>query len=333
MISKKIIISILCITLAVSVVNGCQQSPKVLSKSTSTNIMISSSEATVNSTQSGSSSEVSATDAELTDKNTSSNTLQPVPMASVAVTKITLNKSSASLNVGSTIQLKATISPSNAINKSVTWSSSDNTIVTVDSKGNVTAKKASTAYVYAASSNGKKASCKVTVTAPAKTSSSKSSTTSSSNPYANYTLYVETHNVDIYPPYSEETGAGTVITDLIEANTTASWDVQSFFYLSVRDYAQGVITLDQLKQKYANKYVVGQSSHEKFIVTAIYENHVSYTRDGNATSIKNQVLQAGLMSNTYSNNSIVEDEGFGTYGLDVKNGTAYRVTFILKKIS
>ena len=80
----------------------------------------------------------------------------------VYVSDISLSHTSISLTVGQTFTLSATISPSNATNKSVTWTSSDSAVATV-SRGVVKAQKAGTATVYAVSSNGKKASCTVTV--------------------------------------------------------------------------------------------------------------------------------------------------------------------------
>ena len=80
----------------------------------------------------------------------------------VYVTDISLSHSSISLTVGQMFTLSATISPSNATNKSVTWTSSNSAVATV-SRGAVEAQKAGTATVYAVSSNGKKASCTVTV--------------------------------------------------------------------------------------------------------------------------------------------------------------------------
>ena len=80
----------------------------------------------------------------------------------IPVKSVSLNKSSLTLNKGTTANLVATIKPTNANNKSVTWKSSNSNIVAV-SNGKITAKKAGTATITATSSNGKKASCKITV--------------------------------------------------------------------------------------------------------------------------------------------------------------------------
>ena len=80
----------------------------------------------------------------------------------VYVSDISLSHTSISLTVGQSFTLLSTISPSNATNKSVTWTSSNSVVATVI-RGIVKAQKAGTATVYAVSSNGKKASCTVTV--------------------------------------------------------------------------------------------------------------------------------------------------------------------------
>ncbi|MEH6956385.1 Ig-like domain-containing protein [Neobacillus drentensis] len=54
---------------------------------------------------------------------------------------ITLNKSSLSLMINRTAQVKATVAPNTAINKSVSWTSSNPAIATVDANGNVKAVK------------------------------------------------------------------------------------------------------------------------------------------------------------------------------------------------
>lgn len=84
----------------------------------------------------------------------------------IAVKRVTLNRSSVTLTKGNRCTLSATVSPSNASNKKITWSSSNRSIATVNSKGVVVAKKAGTATITAKSNNGKRASCKVTVKNP-----------------------------------------------------------------------------------------------------------------------------------------------------------------------
>ena len=68
----------------------------------------------------------------------------------VAVTSITLDKTSLSMKVGETETITATVNPGNATDKSVTWGSSDVSVATV-SDGKVTAKKSGTAIITAKS--------------------------------------------------------------------------------------------------------------------------------------------------------------------------------------
>ena len=86
------------------------------------------------------------------------------------VTSIKLNKKTVTLKAkGSakqkTATLRATVSPKNANNKKVKWTSSKSKIATVNSKGKVTAKKKGTCYVIATAKDGSKksAKCKIVV--------------------------------------------------------------------------------------------------------------------------------------------------------------------------
>jgi uncharacterized protein YjdB len=84
----------------------------------------------------------------------------------VAVTGVSLNKTSLSLVEGGSETLTATVAPNDATNKTVTWKSSDAGVATVDGNGAVTAVKAGSATITVTTADGNKtATCAVTVTA------------------------------------------------------------------------------------------------------------------------------------------------------------------------
>lgn len=88
------------------------------------------------------------------------------PDNSVSVTDITLDKSDLALIIGATEALTATVSPDNATDKNVTWSSSAPAIAEVDAEGKVTGKAEGTAVIIATTvDGGKTATCNVTVAA------------------------------------------------------------------------------------------------------------------------------------------------------------------------
>ena len=81
----------------------------------------------------------------------------------VEVESVSLNKSEMTLTEGESETLAATVTPDNAENKSIIWSSNNEAVATVDANGTVTAKSAGTAVITATSTNGKSAGCTVTV--------------------------------------------------------------------------------------------------------------------------------------------------------------------------
>ena len=81
----------------------------------------------------------------------------------VEVESVSLNKSEMTLTEGESETLAATVTPDNAENKSIKWSSNNEAVATVDANGTVTAKSAGTAVITATSTNGKSAGCTVTV--------------------------------------------------------------------------------------------------------------------------------------------------------------------------
>lgn len=82
----------------------------------------------------------------------------------VAVTSIQLDKTTITLLKGENTKLTATVLPENASNPTVSWNSSNSSIATVDTKGNITAVAAGTTVITVTSADGQfSASCSVNV--------------------------------------------------------------------------------------------------------------------------------------------------------------------------
>jgi alpha-tubulin suppressor-like RCC1 family protein len=92
-----------------------------------------------------------------------------VTVTAAAVTGVSLNKTAATLVAGFTEQLSATVLPSNATNKTITWSSGNSAIATVSSSGLVRGVSVGTTDITATADGGKTAKCAVTVVTDAVT--------------------------------------------------------------------------------------------------------------------------------------------------------------------
>jgi uncharacterized protein YjdB len=93
---------------------------------------------------------------------------------------ITLDKTEGVLTVGNTVTVTATVTPDTATNASVTWSSSDEAIATVDSEGKITAVAPGTATITATSDSNPDANATYAVTVQAKKVAAPASTKTSS---------------------------------------------------------------------------------------------------------------------------------------------------------
>lgn len=92
-----------------------------------------------------------------------------VTVTPVGVTGINLNKTTDNLKIGQTDNLVAKVLPENATNKNVKWSTSNESVVTVDESGKVKAVSEGKAEITVVTVDGSKtAICKVTVTKPVK---------------------------------------------------------------------------------------------------------------------------------------------------------------------
>lgn len=87
-----------------------------------------------------------------------------------AVSGVSLDKTTLSLETGKTATVKATVAPADATDKAVTFKSADATIATVDNNGKITAVKAGTVDIIVTTHDGAKtAKLTLTVTDPAPT--------------------------------------------------------------------------------------------------------------------------------------------------------------------
>ncbi len=86
-----------------------------------------------------------------------------VTVAPTIVESITLNHAEATLKSGEVLQLKATLFPEDATDKSVVWSSTNTGVATVDENGWVTAVSVGTSVITCTSVNGHTAECTITV--------------------------------------------------------------------------------------------------------------------------------------------------------------------------
>ena len=98
--------------------------------------------------------------------NTVSPAVVTVEAKTIKVTSVAVSPTSLNLEVGQTGTLTATVKPDNATNKTVTWTTSNDKVATVDNNGVVTAVGKGTATITAAA-DGKTATCTVTVKEPA----------------------------------------------------------------------------------------------------------------------------------------------------------------------
>lgn len=157
--------------------------------------------------------------------------------STVPVTGVSLSPVSASLSVGATQQLTATIAPSNATNKTVSWASNNTSVATVNAGGLVTAVASGSATITVTTADGgNTASCSVTVTASASLPSPWASSdigsvgAAGSATYSGGTFTISGSGADIWGTsdafrfaYQQITGDVTIIARVSSITNTDPW--------------------------------------------------------------------------------------------------------------
>ena len=111
--------------------------------------------------------DLTSSEVEIHPGRTTGVSVRPVFGEFVPVQSVSLDQASITLTEGTSSTLTATVLPSNATEKTVTWSSSNESVVTVNTAGQVEAVSVGTATITAWASDGEhSAACTVTVTSP-----------------------------------------------------------------------------------------------------------------------------------------------------------------------
>ena len=151
-----------------------------------------------------------------------------VNAATVSVTGVSLDKITLELFTGDTAPLTATVEPGNATNKALTWSTSDNTVATVDENGTVTAVGAGEATITA-TAGGITATCVVHVRKPATVEPSGSTNLSFTTDRDEFSLTATVHaqGNDLNPKDGSWTWT-VADADVVALSGSPTWRSQSY---------------------------------------------------------------------------------------------------------
>lgn len=236
----------------------------------------------------------------------------PAAAASVAVTSVTLDKTSVTLAPKDSITLKATVQPDNATNQDLTWSSNREDVATVSSKGVVTAvAEGTTTITVKTKESGYSATCNVTV--------AKSTVTG---------LTIDPAGPEILPVGKTRT---LVAKATYSNGTTSTVDVTwSRTNANIADVSsEGVVTaVAEGSSEIIGTYKYTDKDNKVAFISATYKVTVSKT----ATTSKDDVLT--LSATTVNTNAgLFVESAVKAPAVTVKNGTtdvteAYNITYL-----
>ena len=185
---------------------------------------------------------------DITIKARSIMTLVGTAITNVAVTGVSVSPTTQTLTVGGTQQLTATVAPTDATNKTVSWTTNNATVATVSTSGLITAVAAGTATITVSTQDGGKiATCNVTVNSTA--------TTTTLNPSADADIYQggSTNNYGTATTLRTKCTSGSTVTrktymkfDLASAGFSSISNAKVRLYCSALDGTYNVTAYQQI---------------------------------------------------------------------------------------
>ena len=222
-----------------------------------------------------------------------------ITVNAVAVTGITLNKEAVQLKVGKTTKLTATVEPDNATDKTVVWSSGDETVATVSEDGTVTAVAEGTATITAGTPDGAQtATCTVTVIAATAATEYYEKVTSAPEDWSGeYLIVYEDGSVAFDGSLSTLDAAGNTIEVEIEDNKIEATD----------DVNDAAFTIAKMEGGYSVKAASG-----KFIGATSYANSLASSDSEIANSLSLDASGNAVIKVTTSGGDVTLRYNYGS---------------------
>ncbi|WP_160721960.1 cell wall-binding repeat-containing protein [Isachenkonia alkalipeptolytica] len=199
----------------------------------------------------------------------------------VAVNSVSLNKSNTTLLKGGSKTLRATISPSNATNQNVTWSSSDESVATVNSNGRVQGVGEGTATITVRTDDGGKRASADVIVEKDRVSTGNVNRLSGLNRYSTAGDIANEYFKDgvdtvILARGDHENDTPQITSALVSASLTGEMDVP--ILLTIRDRVPNATfdALDELRPR--NILIIGDESEVSASVERELEMEYSTTR-------------------------------------------------------
>lgn len=222
-----------------------------------------------------------------------------ITVNAVAVTGITLDKETVQLKVGKTTKLTATVEPDNATDKTVVWSSGDETVATVSEDGTVTAVAEGTATITAGTPDGAQtATCTVTVVAATAATEYYEKVTSAPEDWSGeYLIVYEDGSVAFDGSLSILDAAGNTIEVEIEDNKIEATD----------DVNDAAFTIAKMEGGYSVKAASG-----KFIGATSYANSLASSDSEIANSLSLDASGNAVIKVTTSGGDVTLRYNYGS---------------------